>query len=190
METPITLRFTALCDASNWNSLSAFHPTWAPTFYAPGYGLPFATRITGAQNNTNNRNTAIAYSFYRTFQGLLPRAAEVYIRPVLVQMGLDPDYTSRTNLTDPRDVGNAAGAAVAAYAVKDGYNMLGDIDNPDMPQPYSDYTKFVPTNTAYKLADITRWVRQRGVSVGRLGAAPRGQTTPEQGRLYEATTRG
>jgi hypothetical protein len=43
---------------------AAFHPTALPYAYAPGHGLPYATRVPPELNTTCNKNTAIAFAGY------------------------------------------------------------------------------------------------------------------------------
>jgi len=76
----------------------------------------------------------------------------------MLDFGLDPTYTGASDFTNPADVGNAVGYAVAAFALQDGWNQLGLEEGSSVnPMRFSDYTDFIPSNTGYKLRDITKW---------------------------------
>jgi hypothetical protein len=66
---------------------AAFHPTSLPHAYAPGYGLPFTTRISGPGNNTCAKNTAILYATYTLTKSLSPPAAVS-----IGQVGIAPGF--------------------------------------------------------------------------------------------------
>eukprot|EP00243_Klebsormidium_subtile_P009564 TRINITY_DN481_c0_g3_i2.p1 TRINITY_DN481_c0_g3~~TRINITY_DN481_c0_g3_i2.p1 ORF type:complete len:319 (-),score=45.41 TRINITY_DN481_c0_g3_i2:3216-4172(-) len=64
-----------------------------------------------------------------------------------------------TDPTSPIGVGNLAAAAVSAYLLQDSFNQAGllpgQVDS--FRSNYSDYTGYVPVNTAHELKDPTRW---------------------------------
>ncbi|GAX85801.1 hypothetical protein CEUSTIGMA_g13216.t1 [Chlamydomonas eustigma] len=195
LETPYLIRDQFLSEASTFDALIAFQPTAVPYAYAPGYGLPFKHRLTGPQNTTQARNTAIAHAFYRVGNHLYPKEVGPVLAGMLTSLGLDPSYSNATNLTDPRDIGNAVGFAISAYSDTDGTNSKAtsasfsmtrqpassasspshmdvtsaqssseadpyssNISSSSIPIiPYTDYTGFAPSNTAYQLSDITKW---------------------------------
>lgn len=152
-ETPLMKRTIGYLDFAHWNALTAFHPTALPYYYAPGHGLPFARRISGAANTTRARNTAMAYAFFRLASNMVPNTKPFV--DGLTSFGLDPNYTSTSNLNDPRDIGNLVGKAMIAFVESDGWNQKGDIDGSGM--PYADYTNFLPVNGFAKMTDITKW---------------------------------
>jgi hypothetical protein len=73
---------------------AAFHPTALPYAYAPGYGLPYAQRISGEANNTCNKNLAMAWAVYTfvklvpTPQSLIDRMGSVSMRGQLLSCAL------------------------------------------------------------------------------------------------------
>lgn len=157
VETPLAMRMFAYINGVVWNALTAFYTSAAASKYAPNMGLPFTTKMTGAANTSAARSTAITYGVLRIYEAMLPDAV-ASVHQTMAALNLDPTYTTATNLTDPRDIGNAAAAATIAYALNDGFNDLGLTDSTKYwPQNFSDWTNFVPSNTAYQLDNITKW---------------------------------
>jgi hypothetical protein len=78
------------------------------------------------------------------------------VQNILTSWDLDVTYRRASNLSDPRDIGNIAAAAIISYAKVDGWNSES-VDLPIWKHPYSDYTDFVPTNDAYELKNVAQW---------------------------------
>jgi len=81
------------------------------------------------------------------------------------------DDTS-TNTATAVGTGNFAGQKVVAGRENDGMNQLGDADGRmDNPDPYSDYTRYVPKNTAYKLIKPSQWqpdIQRQGMGLYKI----------------------
>ena len=108
IETPMLLRFTVYQDAAVYNALTAFTPQGLP-FYCISGSLPFANRLSGPSSNTRAKNTAVLTAFLRVSEHVKPGLDSPLSRPlsnILLQLGLDPEYRSLSNLSDPRDIGN------------------------------------------------------------------------------------
>lgn len=79
----------------------------------------------------------------------------------MTDLNLDPNLESNDIYT-PEGLGIIAGKNVVAARINDGINQLGDkltknIDKKYNRQPFSDYTGYVPKNTAYELLDPSSW---------------------------------
>eukprot|EP00798_Chlamydomonas_sp_ICE-L_P011657 gene11657-34366_t len=155
-ETPFLVHYVHLLDISVYNVMAAFHPTWEPVYYSQGYGLPFQNRISGEANNTVARNTAMAYSWYTVCSSLIAVCGTL-MAPAMDGWGLDTNHTSYSNFTDPRDLGVAVGLAILKKASTDGWNMNGEKDAAYNTEPFSDYTGWVPSNSAYQIDHLASW---------------------------------
>jgi hypothetical protein len=103
-----------------------------------------------------NRNTAILYASRRVLLSLLPHRAAQWDE-MLESVGLDPNDDSM-DPTTPAGVGNLAGLGVVLNRAHDGMNQLGNEGGCRYNcEPYADYLKYEPVNTAYKLWFPSRW---------------------------------
>jgi hypothetical protein len=93
--------------------------------------------------NEQNKNEAISFAAYRAAVDLFPADDEKVFRPLMQQLGYDPNDAT-TNITTPSGVGNVACGAVLEFRHHDGSNQLGDMSPSGI--PYSDYTGYVPVN--------------------------------------------
>jgi hypothetical protein len=145
----LVLRFTAVITNAWFDAIAPYHPT------AVGVYSQLSHRP--AHEATNyNRNVAILYASYHVLNSLLPAHAAQW-RAMLTGVGLNPDDT-RMQLSSPIGIGNRAGKAVVAAREHDGMNQLGDEGGRKYNrEPYADYTGYVPVNTAFFLADPSRW---------------------------------
>ena len=80
---------------------------------------------------------------------------------MLTDVGLDPTLNSN-DVNTPEGLGIIAGKNVIANRENDGMNQLGNkltknIDKKYHRSPYSDYTGYIPKNTAYELFDPSSW---------------------------------
>jgi hypothetical protein len=105
IETPTLIRLTMHVEAALFNALTAFLPKALP-FYCIRGTLPFAARLSGPSNNTQARNTAFAFAFLRAIENAEPKMDSKPFSAILQFLGLDPQYRSMSNLSDPRDIAN------------------------------------------------------------------------------------
>lgn len=145
----LVLRFTTLATTAWFDATAPYHPTAVGVYSRLG-------RRPANQRTDRNRNIAILYSSYRVLNSLFPHRNAEW-RQMMLSVGLDPDNNQQNN-SSPIGIGNRAGNAVVAARENDGMNQLGNeggrIYNR---QPYADYTGYQPVNTAYELADPSRW---------------------------------
>lgn len=146
----LVLRVTTLVTNSWFDAAAPYHLTAVGVYTRLGRRPP-------PESATNrNVNVAILYASLRVLNSLLPRQAQVW-RDMLANVGLDPD-DGNTDLTTPVGIGNAAGTGVALGRERDGMNQFGDEDGRTYnPMTYMDYTGYKPVNTAYELANPSRW---------------------------------
>jgi hypothetical protein len=103
---------------------------------------------------------AMSMAAYRALADLFPAQTPTLFRPLMIELGLDPDDTS-VDPARPEGVGNIAAAGVLVFRHADGANQLGDAPNSNG-TPYSDYTAYVPANTHDALSDPNRWQPLQG----------------------------
>ena len=84
-------------------------------------------------------------------------------------------------------IGEPSGAAVVDRRIDDGMNQRGDLgDRRYHPQPYSDYTGYLPRNTPDELTDPARW--QPLVVADRTGFPRPAVCQPQMGRTSPTRT--
>ncbi|HLH05967.1 MAG TPA: vanadium-dependent haloperoxidase [Terriglobales bacterium] len=88
-----------------------------------------------------NKEEAISYAAYRALTDLLPADTESVYKPLMKQLGYDPNTTS-TDIETPAGIGNVACGAVLEFRHHDKANQLGDL----APGSYSDWTHFRMVN--------------------------------------------
>ena len=146
----LVLRITTMTTNAWFDATAPYHPTAVGVYTSLG-------RRPEAESATNrNINVALLYASYHVFMSLLPNQEQRW-RDMLSGVGLDPDDNS-DDPTTPIGLGNVAGKGVAEGRENDGMNQLGFEDGRTYhPKPYSDYTGYVPANTAYELKRSSRW---------------------------------
>jgi hypothetical protein len=100
-------------------------------------------RQPGSLRNDQNKNEAISFAAYRAAVDLFPVDDEKIFRPLMQQLGYDPDDTT-ADISVPSGVGNVACNAVLEFRHHDGSNQFGDMSPNHI--PYSDYTGYLPVN--------------------------------------------
>jgi hypothetical protein len=96
---------------------------------------------------------AISAAAHAALVDLFPAQQPSLFDPLLVALGADDDGLEATKRRAAAD-GRAACAAVLDARHHDGANQLGDLNGG---APYSDYTAYIPVNTADLLVDPNRW---------------------------------
>lgn len=146
----IVLRWTTMITNSWFDSTAPYHPT------AIGVYSDLGRRPASESMDNAQMNIALLYASYRVLNSLAPQAKANWDQ-ILLDVGLDPD-DDHESTTDAIGIGNAAGNAVVAGRIDDGFNQLGFDDGRTYnPRPYFDYTGYTPKNTAYEVKDPRRW---------------------------------
>ena len=134
------------------DAVAPYHPTAVGVY----------SRLPRQPQPASNRdiNTAYVYAVYTYFQSALPQFDSRW-RRMMNALDLDPDDTSLcasgASVCSPIEIGNTAARIAIAARANDGMNRDGNITRKYNPMPFEDYTGYEPVNTAYTLADASRW---------------------------------
>ncbi len=152
---PIIARAIAIIHTCMYDAWSAYD--------AKARGTQSGTSLRQPVNRRTyaNKREAISYAAYRASVDLFPADDVSVFRPLMIDLGYNPDDLS-TKIDTADGVGNATCAAVLEFRHHDGANQLGDLS--PTPVPYSDYTGYeavnppstVPINPA-TIIDPNRW---------------------------------
>jgi hypothetical protein len=136
---------------------------------AVGTQLSGALRRPAAERTQANKERAISYAAYRALADVVPVDTESVYKPLMKQLGYNPNDNS-TDIETPTGIGNVACAAVLEFRHHDKSNQLGDLapgkeqsrpeggatghERPaseggpykDATGPYSDWSGYVPVN--------------------------------------------
>jgi hypothetical protein len=107
---------------------------------ATGTQLGTALRRPSAERGLKNKRRSISYAAYRALSDLFPAKIETQYKPLLKQLGYEPNNS--TDIEAPDGIGNVACNAVLEFRHHDKSNQLGDLAQ----GPYSDWTRFTPSN--------------------------------------------
>ena len=125
---------------------------------AVGTQLAGALRRPSPERTLSNKEKAISYAAYRALADVMPVDTKSVYRPLMQQLGYDPDDAS-TDIETPAGIGNVACAAVLEFRHHDKSNQLGDLAQ----GPYSDWTGYAAVNAPSgvpartDVADPNRW---------------------------------
>jgi len=121
---------------------------------AAGTQLSGALRRPPAERTLTNKEKAISYAAFRALSDVLPRDTESVYKPLMKELGYDPNNNS-TDIETPEGIGNVACAAVLEFRHHDKSNQLGDMQRLDKQDsslvasaagPHSDWTRYSPLN--------------------------------------------
>ncbi len=132
---PVVARTLAIVHTCMYDAWSAYDDK------AVGTQLQSALRRPTSERTLANKEKAVSYAAYRALVDLLPADAESVYKPLMKQLGYDPNDNS-TDIETPPGIGNVACAAVLEFRHHDKSNQLGDLAQ----GPYSDWTHFRPVN--------------------------------------------
>jgi hypothetical protein len=128
---------------------------------ALGTRLGGTLRQPHAQRLRANEAEAISFAAFRALVDLFPRDEPTVFKPLMEQLGYDPNDTS-TDTTTASGIGNVACAAVLEFRHGDGSNQLGDLGASGA--PYADYTGYEAVNPPSKtppdpakVVDVNHW---------------------------------
>jgi uncharacterized protein DUF6851/vanadium-dependent haloperoxidase-like protein len=108
---------------------------------AVGTQLSGALRRPDAERTQANKERAISYAAYRALTDVMPVDTESVYKPLMKQLGYNPEDNSK-DIERPTGIGNVACAAVLEFHHHDKSNQLGDL----APGPYSDWSGYTPLN--------------------------------------------
>ncbi|MFJ4832089.1 vanadium-dependent haloperoxidase [Streptomyces sp. NPDC088747] len=160
----IYIWITHLFQISWFDAMAPYHPT------AVGLYSRIARRPASEAATNRNKNIAGLYASYQVVRAVFEERALV-MRQGMLAVGLDPDDDSQ-DPTTPIGIGNIAGKAIVEARLRDGLNFLGDEGRTYNGRPFEDYTGYQPVNSAYELADPSRWQPAVGPHRRRVGGGP------------------
>lgn len=108
---------------------------------AVGTQLSGALRLPASEQTLTNKEEAISYAAYRALTDVVPMDTNSVYRPLMQQLGYDPDKAS-SDIETPAGIGNVACAAVLEFRHHDRSNQLGDL----AVGPYNDWSGYRPIN--------------------------------------------
>lgn len=164
MGAPIAARALAIVHTCMYDAWAAYDER------AVGTQLRGALRRPDNKRTLANKERAISYAAYRALADVLPVDTESVYKPLMRQLGYNPNDDS-TDIETPTGIGNVACAAVLEFRHHDQSNQLGnmapasgegansasmkasatghqDVDvRPGVAGPYSDWSGYAPLNT-------------------------------------------
>lgn len=110
---------------------------------AVGTQLGGALRRPEKERTQANQERAISYAAYRALSDVMPVDVDSVYKPLMKQLGYDPDDNS-ADIDTPAGIGNVACGAVLEFRYHDKANQLGDLAQ----GAYSDWSGYAPANSA------------------------------------------
>lgn len=133
--TPMAARALAIVHTCMYDAWAAYDER------ALGTQLSGALRSPESERTLENKEKAISYAGYRALVDVLPVDTDSVYKPLMRQLGYDPNDNS-TDIETPTGIGNVACAAVLEFRHHDKSNQLGDLAE----GPYSDWTHYRSIN--------------------------------------------
>ena len=119
-----------------------------------------ALRRPANERTEPNKERAISFAAYRALVDVLPAGTELVYKPLMRQLGYDPNDKS-SDIETPTGIGNVACAAVLEYRHHDKSNQIGEMDSAAAENAgrngikklnaigaYDDWTGYRPLNAA------------------------------------------
>jgi hypothetical protein len=141
-------RALAIADTCMYDAWAAYDDK------AVGTQVSGALRRPPATYTLANKEKAISFAAYRALSDVLPADTESVYKPLMKQLGYDPNNNS-TDIETPEGIGNVACAAVLEFRHHDKSNQLGDMQRSDQQDrslvagalaPYGDWTGYTALN--------------------------------------------
>ena len=132
---PMVARALAIVHTCMYDAWAAYDE------HAVGTQLRGALRRPASERTLANKERAISYADYRALSDVLPVDTNSVYKPLMKQLGYDPNDNS-TDIETPTGIGNVACAAVLEFRHHDKSNQLGDLAQ----GAYSDWTHYRPVN--------------------------------------------
>lgn len=136
-------------------------------------------RVPEKERTLKNKEIAISYAAYRSMLTYF-FSDSVMLRNKMKEFGFDPDNNS-LDPTTPEGIGNLSAKTVIEARMNDGSNQTGTMPGSNG-SIYSDYTSYLPVNSADTMNDIRRW-QPKYFSDGKGGKFAPGCLTPHWGKV-------
>jgi hypothetical protein len=169
----VTSRFLGLIWTAVFDAWSRYDDNAIPLYLQNVNRRPSSERV------LKNKEIAISYAAYRTMIEYY-FSDSALLKNTMKELGLDPGNKS----LDPSTaigIGNLAAKAVIEARLIDGSNQTGKAKSSDG-SPYSDYTGYIPVNSADTLNDLKRW-QPKYFSDGKGGKYAPGCLTPHWNKV-------
>ena len=144
MGAPMAARALAVVHTCMYDAWAAYDDK------AIGTQLSGALRRPSNLRTLENKEKAVSYAAYRALSDVLPADTESVYKPLMRELGYDPDDTS-TDIETPTGIGNVACAAVLEFRHHDKSNQLGDLAQ----GAYSDWSGYNALNAPASVAART-----------------------------------
>jgi len=118
--TPTVTRLLAIAHTCMYDAWAAYDEKGI------GTQLSGALRRPPSERTLANKEKAISYAAYRALSDILPADTESVYKPLMKELGYDPNNNS-TDIETPEGIGNVACGAVLEFRHHDGSNQLGDM---------------------------------------------------------------
>ena len=169
----VTSRMLALVWTAVFDAWSRYDDKASPVY------LQHVDRVAEEQRTLKNKETAISYAAYRSMLAYY-FSDSVMLKNKMKEFGFDPDNHSSDPST-PEGIGNLAAKAVIDARMNDGSNQTGTMQGSNG-SIYSDYTAYIPVNSADTLKDIKHW-QPKYFSDGKGGKFAPACLTPHWGKV-------
>ena len=144
----ITSRYLALIFVSVFDAWSRYDDKAIPVY------LREAERRPPEERTLRNKEVAISYAAFGAMSEYYYADKELFAS-FMTELGLDPTNES-VDPNTPEGIGNLAAQAVINARKGDGANQYGEEEGSDG-EPYFNYVKYEPVNSADSITDPTRW---------------------------------
>lgn len=169
----VTSRMLALVWTAVFDAWSRYDDRARPVY------LQNVERVADGQRTLKNKETAISYAAYRAMLTYY-FSDSVMLRKKMKEFGFNPDDHS-VDPSTPEGIGNLAAKAVIDARMNDGSNQTGTMQGSNG-SIYSDYTGYIPVNSADTLKDIQHW-QPKYFSDGKGGKFAPACLTPHWGKV-------
>jgi hypothetical protein len=132
---PMVSRALAIVHTCMYDAWAAYNER------AVGTQLAGALRRPASERTLVNKEKTVSYAAYRALADVLPADTDSVYKPLMKQLGYDPDDRS-TDIEMPAGIGNVACGAVLEFRHHDKSNQLGDLAQ----GPYSDWSGYAAVN--------------------------------------------
>jgi len=169
----VTSRMLALVWTAVFDAWSRYDDKANPVYLQNVY------RVAEDQRTLKNKETAISYAAYRSMLTYY-FSDSILLKNKMKEFGFDPDNNSIDPST-PEGIGNLAAKAIIDSRMNDGSNQTGTMQGSNG-TVYSDYTGYIPVNSADTLKEIQHW-QPKYFSDGKGGKFAPACLTPHWGKV-------
>jgi hypothetical protein len=169
----VTSRFLALVWTAVFDAWTRYDSVAVPVY------LKMVERRPEKERLLKNKEIAISYAAYRTLMEYYSHDSAL-LTTKMIEFGFDPSNTS-LDPSSPFGIGNLAAQSVIEARLNDGSNQTGQVPGSNG-SPYSDYTGYIPVNSADKLTDLKHW-QPKHFADGKGGKFAPGCLTPHWNKV-------